>query len=264
MRWVTLLIITVAICLLCACGDENCTSPSPQPDPLAEFKSLIAQTPRANQEAEEMALWLSGDLVAPESLYEQVLDGVTRLREAYADSIPELDSIGFRPEWISGYIGLSFDSVTAMEVIDGSYHDWDSLNTLLKVTRIQGPDTTGIIRTWHAGLYFEGRLHYERLSEMYSGLRGVKYTGWAGWGGDYPNLYPWINDGMLTFLLRDADGDCMAGCYWSKFWYFRVESDRIDLVGSYDTDGHGPVPDWWQEARESFCEFMQDHHWVCQ
>ena len=62
-------------------------------------KPPIDITPKENEEAELVALCLSGELIAPDSLYDDVLHDLTAIRAEFGDTIQALDGIGFWPPW---------------------------------------------------------------------------------------------------------------------------------------------------------------------
>lgn len=218
-------------------------------------------TPRENAEAEEAALFISGELVAPQDLYEKLLSGFSLLREKYSDSIPEVNipfELSYAAEAI--LIGLSDSAITALRA--GNYHAWDSLNTHYNYYLI---DTSAHSRTFYTFIFFNGRYNMFNLGELYKELPGISYAH----GGMYWNYgsrtYPWIdNTGNLTFLVDSAWGDCPSGCMNSHYYYFKMLSGDLEYIGDWEPDYHQSQvipPDWWDEAKvayETYWDYPND------
>lgn len=237
-------------------GCDGVTKPE-QVDPLADLKQRLAQSPRDNEEAELMALFLSGEIAAPETLYIQVRDALTRLRDAFSDSVPCLDSISYRHKFLTSYLSLWMLDDAVEKVRNGSYHDWDSLNTLYRVTSI---DTSSFSRERYrvASLQFEGRLNTALLKEYYENLYGVyDVTRSSYFFGDGPNIYPWIIDTGFTFLLRATNPFCPSGCGLGHVWYFKEMDMQPVLIGDYVEDAQSEWPDWWPEANDAYCTWFE-------
>jgi hypothetical protein len=219
---------------------------------MADLKARLTQSPRENAEAEAMALWLSGQLVAPQALYHEVGEELTSLRTEFSDSIPQLSTTGFILPKHPSYLSIGVEDWVISSYQKGEYTAWDSLNALYRVDTIEVHD-----QSWPASdfvaLRFEGMLNPDSLAAVYDGLPGFRYVSASGNFGDYPCLYPWKDENGLSFLLRYAWGDCPSGCAYQEFWYFRVMSDHIELLGHYDPRNE-QAPDWWDEARQAYCK----------
>src|SRR5262245_3660529 len=99
----TFLAIALLFALTLSCSD----------DPVIQHETPAQSLQQSNaheldREAEEMALWLSGELTAPTPLYEAILTDLTAIRSEYPSNIPyEYDGpVRFRPWWISSRVGL--------------------------------------------------------------------------------------------------------------------------------------------------------------
>lgn len=246
---ITLVVILLS-CFIISCskstknenGNEN-TEPPP-----------IEFTPKENEEAELIALCLSGELVAPDSLYNQILSDLAAIRATFGDTFEVVNRIKFSPPWVAGCLIIGFDDSTVQQIRNGQYHAWDSLNQQYQVTKI---DT--IVFDWLgiALLSFEGRLHPYRLAEVYAVLPGVWAASPNGIRGDYPNIYARQTGSGLTYLFRDAWGDCPSGCIYSEYWHFIFEGDQPVFIGHWAPDEDPNEPDWWEEARlnrEHYCD----------
>lgn len=250
------LVVGLILVSLIVIGCDGITEPE-QIDPLADLKQRLAQSPRDNEEAELMALFLSGEIVAPETLYVQVHDALTRLRDTCSDSVPCLDSISYRHTHHTSYLNLWLLEDAIERIRNGTYHDWDSLNSLYRVTSI---DTSLFSHAWlhTAILRFEGRLNPTLLAEYYGKLSGLHdVITWSNYIGDGPNLYPWITCTGFTFLLRATNGFCPSGCGLGHVWYFKEIDRQPILIGDYERDGQSEWPDWWAEANDGYCAWFQ-------
>ncbi|MEA3222837.1 MAG: hypothetical protein U9P49_06715 [Thermodesulfobacteriota bacterium] len=220
------------------------------------FELLTAEfTTEDNEEAELMALCLSGGLTAPDDLYNQVLSDLTAIRSSFCDDIEPIKHITFTPPWRSGCLIIGFDGATAQEVAGGNYHAWDDLNKEYQVTQI---DTNSTDSIGFAILYFKHRLHPRPLGQLYDGLPGVEYTEPDHLAGDFSNIYPRKQGDGITYLFRKAWEDCPSGCIYSQYWYFTFEGDQPVFIGEWAPNDISQEPDWWYEANKNIEQF---HEW---
>lgn len=206
----------------------------------------IDLTPRENAEAEEAALFLSKELMAPQELYEKVLDGFNLLRKKYADSIPEVN-IAFNLPISASYFKMGISDSAAMELRSNNYYAWDSLNTYYNISIF---DTISLSWEFYVWLKSDGRFNQYEICDIYENLPGVNWTFPGYYGEDRSSTYPWIDStGNLTFLVRKAWGDCPSGCMESHYYYFKMESGEINYIGDWEWSyPQPPQPDWWDEA----------------
>jgi hypothetical protein len=207
----------------------------------------IELTPEDYEEAALMALALSGELVAPDSLYNQVLEELPGIRSTYGDSYGSIQRIRFRAPWVPGMLIIGFDSTTAQMVDDGEYHAWDQLNGQYQVTEID----TFSIRYGYVVLHFNEKYHPRRLAEKYEVLPGVRYAEPNRLGGDFSNVYPRLTTQGITYLFREGWGDCPSGCISNLYWYFDAEWHHPVLIGYWDPQNSPKEPNWWHEAEQN-------------
>jgi hypothetical protein len=212
-------------------------------------ESVLA--PRENSEAERAAVWLSGELVAPEDLYLAIKTDLEAIRTGYGDNITELD-IGFKEPWQLSAILLGVTDLGREKLRDGHWPEFSALNDQFQLSEL---DTTRLERMNLAILTFEGRQHPDRIADPYSALEGVRHAEPNHRCCDWSNVYPWQLDEGMTYLWRSAWGDCPAGCIHSHFWYFRVTDAGIEYVGTYELRVD-PEPPWWDEAKTAY-EFFR-------
>ena len=213
---------------------------------LGAYKWDLQRSPRENREAEEMALWLSDRLVAPEHLYQTILYQLAAIRAEYGDSIPQLKEISFRAKWAIGELLMTL-TVEARELVRiGKYHDLDFINERLKLEKM---DTTSFRRNRsRARLMFEGRLHPEYLVDLYVPVASVERAQPNFIYGDGSTIYPSFSETGITYLFREAWGDCPAGCVYSRFWCFKTKGLDIEYIGYWNPDSE-TEPDWWGKCR---------------
>ncbi|MCK5613660.1 hypothetical protein KAR91_67970 [Candidatus Pacearchaeota archaeon] len=235
----------ILILSLCASSCDDATAPKEKTPGL----SAVIDYPRPDREAEEAALWLSGELEAPEELYISIRSDLALIRGNYLPIIPEV-GITFFPPWVPGMLLLGVTDEAKQQIRLGVYHDLDSLNTYYHLAAM---DTSRNIN--YVKLTFKGRLHPKILSIPYGAVPSVIYAEPNGFGGDWSNVYPWTYDGGITYLFRKGEGDCPAGCIDSYFWYFRVsDASIVEYVGTWKLRDQ-PEPHWWAEARVAFDHF---------
>jgi hypothetical protein len=233
----------------------------PPPDPYEDLKAQIAQSPRPDEEAELMALFSTGQVVANQRDYDRVREAVSLVRVTFRDSIPFLDSVVFTHNVSVGVISVLLDEEAVDQLREGSFVDWDSLNTLYRVAEI---DTTWLESSDQVVLTFEGRLDPSLLSFYYTQLRGVVGAGISVEMGDHSNIYPWMSGfDDRTFLLRKAWGDCLNQCDHNIFWYFKVSDGEAHYIGEYNPDDSPIQPIWWDEARTPFCRYISYTPTLC-
>ena len=229
-----------------------------KPDPTDRIKALIAQTPRADTEAELAALWLSGEFVVSESLYVEMRDALKAVRTTYSSLSPRISDLHFSHWWGQQRLLPLLSVEGTSDYRAGRHHDLDSLTELVN-GEIIDTFTFSHNGDFEVRIQFAGVLNIDSVEVMYESLPSVSGIDHYSFMPDRPNIYPWrLSDGSLTLLFRDAWGDCLSGCIYSHFWYFRVSDDAIEYVGDYISDGNHAKPDWWSEAKVAFYRF---HSW---
>ncbi len=204
-------------------------------------------------EAKLAAIWISDEPIYPEDLTLDLQEKLAELRDKYGEEIPEVN-INFIYSAVPKQLRVTFYPEVMGEVIYGEYDNWDELNEKYRVSDIIIEEKFN----W-AKLVFEDQINPYFLSDLYAGLEGVRYANANGYGGDYPNIYPWIVDGKIAILVRDGWGDCPSGCIYNHFWYFKSGSNSISLIGEFEMDEvwwENPVfPSWWIEIEPAYCKY---------
>jgi len=239
-------ILSLLACFALACDDDPVADrpADSQPDVVAE-----------DREADEAALWLSRELTSPPELYQTIHNDLVVIRGAYAGSVPKV-SVKFRPLWVPSMIILSVDDDLKQQLLAGQPTSLDYLNGVMQAIEV---DTSKLEMPGLGFLVisFAGRKHSQRLAELYRTVPGVTAADPNGWYGDGPQLYPWRSpEGGMSYLFRDAFGDCPAGCIYSIFYYFRRVNGQTEYVGSYDRRVDAE-PSWWAEAKIAYTTHRQ-------
>ncbi len=201
-------------------------------------------------EADRMALLLGGQLRAPNGLASRIAADLRAVRSEYGEAIPPIRGIHYTEPWShSVLLGLTDTAYALYE--KGSYHEWDSLNRQFggSVRRVGSEGKL-------LAVAFNKDLHPRLVEEAYFKLPGVHWVGPNSLYGDNPQVYPRQNGDEMTYLFRDAWGDCPAGCIYSHYWYFVCDSRHVPmLVGDYEwTAGDSERPAWWAEAGQNLTE----------
>jgi hypothetical protein len=238
------------LAVVCIVAVVSCIEKSTQSGPLFNPTAVnIEMTPEfgsgnkteiRDRTAENMALWLSGEFYAPNDLYLKVKAARDMLREYIDDSL----RTGFMPPVRYSELLVKFTDSVYNLVKQGAYDAWNDLN------KMYGVDT--IEYSYSAHLYFRGVCNPAVIAHLYSELPGVMYSEPNFIAGDWPNTYPWILGHKVTFLIRQAWGDCPSGCIYSRFIYYRVSEAEVEFVGAFDMDYSSPPPNWWYEARVAY------------
>ena len=215
-----------------ACSNGNPVSPS--------FNDH-SPVPWGDEDAELMALCLSGELTAPEGLYADISRDLQMIRGEFGAAHPALNTMKFRPPWVVSSFYIGVDAVFAAALRNGTFHGWDELNQRYHLIRID-------VGSYLATLYFEGRLHPRRLGEIYQAATPGIYPQANGLIGDGPNIYPRVSGNVRTYLYRNAWGDCMSGCTDSEYWYFLCSDSKPPvLMGNWNARSTGWV--WYFDSR---------------
>jgi len=234
----TSLIATLLILVVSSCDDPS--------GPVDVPVRGIEDTPRPNFEAETAALVLSGELIAPEALYQEMLRDLARVAAAFEQETGTAAPL-FEPPWVPGELLMQISREAKRQVRSGTFTDLDDLNELYGLAEV---DTT-LLALGVLHLKFKGRLHPGQLSAIYERVPSVVWS--------EPNLtFVFSSDLFLrrldpgtSFLYWRGSGDCPSGCINNEYWYLRLEQD-IEYVGTY-RPGEDPEPPWWEEAKLARC-----------
>lgn len=236
LRKTAFMALTFSGCLLLvSCGSGIDTVGGIQPDPVP-----------ANAESNLAALWASGDFSVPVILSQKISTDLNCIRETFGEEIPAVE-IEFRFPATPGELLVGLTEEAIQKIRNGSFAEFNSLNAEYDAVI----DTSKT--SWQRGflkLRFSNDLNPYRLDDLYSNLDGIIYAEPNGLEGDGPCVYPWLKSDKITYLFRQAWGDCPAGCAHSDFWYFRDTESGLVYVGEWLSGN--PEPSWWKEAKEGY------------
>jgi hypothetical protein len=216
----------------------------------------ISPSPKSSREAELIALCLWEGLFPPDDFVERVQSDLAAIRSAYGGEIQAINRITFVPPWVPGELLVGFDDATLKEVANGTYHGndnaWDKLNKQFEAEI----DTSSLkLGGRSIKLHFKEKLHPCRLIEDFyrqAFLPGIKYIQPNYRYGDSPQIYARKTGDKISYLFRNAWGDCPAGCIESEYWYF-IADDGVKPVymGYFAPRKASPEPEWWNEAKQN-------------
>ena len=212
----------------------------------ADFGETIQ--PPASEEAQLIALSISGEIQPPQSLSHDIEAHLTQIRAQYGNIDAAINSLSYRPPWVPGRIIIGVDTTTNRMIKEGRYRAWDALNL-----KYQHSETK--IHSSFVVLSFDGILHSRHLATLYADLPGVQYAEPDGYVGDSPNIYPRSTPSGFSYLFRYAWGDCPSGCIYSKYWYFIIMPTGPQLIGSWDPQDQPSQPSWWSDAKENIDQY---------
>lgn len=202
------------------------------------------------REAEEIAVYLSGELRPPAPLADSVFEELERIRETFGDTVPIVDGARFRLPWFVNQIVIRFTEEGARQFEAGDYDAWDSLNAALGVERIE---PSGFFDSSPSVVvHFGPVLNIRRVLELYEGLPELKWMEDNGFAIDGTGVYPRTLEGRRTYLFRDVWGNCFTRCGVVGNWYFEVRAGEVSFLGADDPENDSEPPPWWEEARENF------------
>ena len=262
------ILLLILLSVLISCGHEtksvsfggsNGNENSEVEDKPEETIGVGWNTPLPDEEAELMAIWLSGEITAPEDLYDRIRNGLKILRHQHGDMIPAVN-IEFRFPVPISRLNFGLDSALYNEIQSSEYTGWDSLNEYYEIDTIKYHFFLGNIT---GNICFKGNKNPYWILEDYRLLDRFKYFKIERSFGDPSNIFPWLDQDKFVFMIRDTEG-CIYpnGCGdVAEMFYFVMEENRFELVGnkSYAVDpvffGMG-----WDESYMAPYRRYQNYH----
>jgi hypothetical protein len=224
--------------------------------PYSQPEQMIPDLPGRLLEAKEMALLLGGQIEAPQALTNTILADLEAIRSKYGENIPLVRSVKYYEPWSHSMV-LFLDESALVSYENGNYHEWDALNRQYDATvsRFLSRIDQSIINRFV--VEFNEKYHPRLVAEAYFKLTGVQGISNSGLSGDHPNIYPRQTGDQMTYLFRDAWGDCPSGCIGAHYWYFVCSNKhQPTLIGEYNPTVNQVKPDWWAEATKNIEEFQ--------
>ncbi|MGZ5967112.1 MAG: hypothetical protein ACXWP4_05555 [Polyangiales bacterium] len=205
-----------------------------------------AATPRADPEAEQLALTLGTRIVADQATYDRVVRDLAAIRKAH----PEVADLHVFFRFVQS-MRVFFDRPTIDALRAGTYHGWDCLDgqyggvdqkDYSVATDGSGGSTTLKLRGFYAT---------DRLACRYLTAPGVTQVQEGDvLIGDGSTVFAWTEGDAFHYAFDRAGGDCPAGCTTHDVSHFRSTPDgAVTLVDTFKTDPYGgtptPFPAWW-------------------
>jgi hypothetical protein len=125
----------------------------------------LAATPRVDPELENLALFMSDGVTAPQSVYDRVVADVAALRVEEPPFV-----VNYAPPYDPRALIVTLTPEAALAVRAGTYHAWDCLNSWYRVDRVDPLSDQSVV------LRFRGLLDIPRIAGDYAVLPGIVRT----------------------------------------------------------------------------------------
>jgi len=192
----------------------------------SDDSGLSQNTPYLH-EAQEMALFYTGELRPPDSLTQQISRELSLLRETWQDSIPGVKTTFWTPWWRTGRIELRVDDTVFASIMNGQNEAWNDLCDRLNLSYRQ---IYSDFRDNCIGVASSEPLHPCRMADLFAELPFVNYIG--------PGEKGWI---PCPLIVRFDDGGtskyfvsvfCLIETHFTNY-YFIVDSAAAHLIGEF-------------------------------
>ncbi|MCH9684200.1 MAG: hypothetical protein K0V04_22395 [Deltaproteobacteria bacterium] len=230
--------------------DSTGTGPGLPPVDCSDFvgqatPEQVAMTPREDEEAEQLALEASGEVVAPQDIYARTVADLQTIR----DDAPTLTKVHARPNWALDalWVALTPSALDALNM--GTYQGWDCPNALYGV---QSVDPEVLADT--SEIRYPGRFNPELIVADYEALDTVLDASPVIGGGDGNDVCLAVDGDVHTYIFDQGRGDCPAGCTEHLYSGFTIDGrGSLDSLGTYeitDEDPLPPPPEWFTAAAD--------------
>ncbi|AKU99828.1 hypothetical protein AKJ09_06492 [Labilithrix luteola] len=199
----------------------------------------LALTPRADEEAEALALLVDGTFTATSASYERIRRDLAAIRAHE----PELSSV--RGQKFVPVVSLTVDDASTIEAMEsGAYHAWDCLHARYGWDK---PTFSHYSQGWQsASGWLNGRYAPKMMRALYEQLPSIRRANSGAGGLDGPRVCATREaDDVFHYVFDDASGDCPSGCMHHHEYYFVSTTDgRITRKGEFETGPDAIHPDW--------------------
>ena len=189
--------------------------------------STAAGHERPWDDAEVLALEISGELLPPPEVVEQVNADLAAIR-AYD---PYFETIHVLPAWCPGELLMELTPQAMEDFRAGLYHGLDELNEQYGPVEVREAFENPIFN-W-LKLTFSRPYNPDLLSDVYVKASGVLYVEPNHIAGDGDDI---ISGGVGRYSFKHGWGDCPAGCLNERFWVFLITAGDVLLVQEYGAD----------------------------
>lgn len=213
---IILILTAILFCLtLAGCSDESKISDSYDPNsPEVLYKT----------EAQQMAIFYSGELFPPDTLTWKFIRELHILRSQWGDSIPEVKTRFLTP-WGPSTLHTLFDDSTFASVFGGTNENWNRIarKYQLKTKRMFGD----LISEKFVYVWFEWQLNPCRLGEKLAGFPGLGWLGTSETAHPYPDFFVRMQDRMQVKYFFSLSGCTVP----QNYLYFVIEENRSQYLG---------------------------------
>lgn len=183
-----------------------------------------------------LAIEASGELVAPQHVYQRIVSDLALIRAQH----PEVQGIGAMKGWVPDELLMGFDDAGLAAVQAGTYADWDCANAYYGLVSKEVP-------SFYVLLKFAHRYNTPLLASEYSKFAQVQYAEPNGFLGDGNDLCVSIEkETKYSYVFDAGSGDCPAGCIDHVYWGFTTEGTPVQItpLGTF-TSSQGAPPPWF-------------------
>lgn len=217
----SMIILTLTAILFCltlaGCSDESKISESYDPN----SPDVLYMT-----EAQQMAIFYSGELFPPDTLTWKLIRELHILRSQWGDSIPGVKTRFLTP-WNPGSLHMAVDDETYSAILENRHETWNKLSRQFQLKIIRASEfflTDG----WRVTLQSDWQLHPCRLGERFVGFPGAMWIETGERPHPYPDFFVRMQDRMQVkyfFLLNDC------GDVHRNYRYFIIEENSSQYLG---------------------------------
>jgi hypothetical protein len=207
--WITILALTLA-----ALGNDVFISNLPYEDIPHRI------------EAEQMALYYSGELRPPEALTRIISHELFLIRDRWQNSIPDV-KMKFLIPWSADHMQIAFHDTIYFSILDSMNPAWDGLCSRLSVEYYKYPYSTDL--TW-MGVKSETRFNPLKFGQSFidfPGINDVKSVRTRNHDG--PHIVRFDDDNKIKYFFRAM---CMPYVNFT-YYYFTVDDDSAYFMGMH-------------------------------
>ncbi len=214
-------------------------------------ESDLALTPRANFDAEYLAMEASGEMVAPQQLYERVVTELAMIREQNSEVNGEENCdltalncpITVRTDWSSDEpLVVGFDEEGQTKIESDTYTDWNELNQFFRMNPIQT-----ILNSSFVILGSDAVVNIEKLSQEYAKLSHITSADPNYLAGDSNDICLSIEGEVHSYIFNEGFGDCPSGCISETYYGFSIDADgNLTQLGTWSNSESSEEPEWFR------------------
>ena len=183
-----------------------------------------------------LALEASGELVAPQHVYERVLADLAAIRAMQ----PAVQNISAMGSWSPSQMLVGLDAAGMAAVQAGTYTDWDCANAHYGLSMKE-------VQSFYVKLAFSHRFNIPLLASEYAMFANVEYAEPDGLIGDGNDVCVSVEgDKKYSYVFDAGSGDCQAGCIQHTYWGFSTEGSPpvVTVLGTFSNQDP-QTPAWF-------------------